>query len=100
MSSFPCTQCGLCCQHVYISEETRFLDRGDGTCRHYSEISKLCTIYDERPAICRVDYMYNNHYFKVYAWEEYVELNNQVCQVLKKNNEVSLISAENITVDE
>ncbi|MGD7035142.1 YkgJ family cysteine cluster protein [Methylotuvimicrobium buryatense] len=81
--TFPCTQCGLCCQHVYLADETRFLDRGDGICRHYSADSRQCTIYDKRPDICRVDRQYVQHYASLYSWEEFVALNLQVCRQLE-----------------
>ncbi|MFJ3683331.1 YkgJ family cysteine cluster protein [Pseudomonas sp. NPDC090208] len=82
MQTFPCYQCGLCCQNVHLAEQTRFLDRGDGTCRHYVEGSKHCSIYDDRPDICRVDRQYQMHYAERYTWNEFVELNLQVCNVL------------------
>ena len=83
MKPFPCTQCGLCCQRVNLADETRFLDRGDGTCRHYDVVNKSCTIYDERPAICRVDQMYALRYAHQYTWDEFVALNLQVCANLE-----------------
>lgn len=81
-AAFPCHQCGLCCQHVHSSTETQFLDRGDGTCRHYAADSKNCSIYTERPDICRVDRMYAQRYVQFYTWSEYVALNLQACAVL------------------
>ncbi|WP_304350228.1 YkgJ family cysteine cluster protein [Comamonas testosteroni] len=83
MHSFPCTQCGLCCQRVHLSDETRFLDRGDGTCKHYEAASKKCSIYEERPDICRVDRMYALHYHRQYVWKEFVALNQQICTNLQ-----------------
>ncbi|HBN8287768.1 YkgJ family cysteine cluster protein [Pseudomonas aeruginosa] len=80
---FPCTQCGLCCQHVHLAEETRFLDRGDGTCRHYDSASRGCGIYAQRPDICRVDRQYTKRYAQQYTWDEYVILNLQVCAYLQ-----------------
>ena len=82
-SVFPCTQCGLCCQHVHMAAETRFLDRGDGTCRHYDALRKGCSIYDERPDICRVDLQYTMHYAKQFSWDEFVAVNLQVCGLLQ-----------------
>ncbi|PHI32671.1 YkgJ family cysteine cluster protein [Budvicia aquatica] len=79
---FPCTQCGLCCQRVNLAQETRYLDRGDGLCRHYDAASKGCLIYNERPDICRVDLQYHLNYAYLYSWEEFVALNLAVCQQL------------------
>lgn len=86
-SVFPCTQCGLCCQHVHMAAETRFLDRGDGTCRHYDAGHKRCSIYNERPDICRVDLQYAIHYAKQFTWESFVEMNLHVCGVLQAKEE-------------
>jgi len=83
---FPCTQCGLCCQRVYHVGETRFLDRGDGTCRHYDAAAKACSIYDERPDVCRVDRMYSLRYARLHTWDEFVALNLRVCTQLQLMN--------------
>ncbi|RHW21290.1 YkgJ family cysteine cluster protein [Pseudomonas jilinensis] len=84
MRAFPCNQCGLCCQRVNLAEETRYLDRGDGTCRHYDNASKGCSIYAKRPDICRVDRQYKLHYAKHYTWDEFIALNLKVCELLQK----------------
>lgn len=91
LSAFPCTQCGLCCQHVHLAAETQFLDRGDGTCRHYDATSKGCTIYAERPDICRVDRQYAVRYAQQYTWDEYVTLNQQVCVILQAKEEQDVL---------
>ncbi len=83
MPAFPCHQCGRCCQHVYLAVETQFLDRGDGICRHYDVLNKSCTIYMQRPDICRVDLQYKLNYAHEYTWEEFVRLNLQVCERLQ-----------------
>jgi Fe-S-cluster containining protein len=81
---FPCQRCGLCCQHVHLAAETQFLNRGDGTCRYYEAASRLCSIYAERPDICRVDLQYMKKYALLYAWDEYVALNLLVCANLQE----------------
>ncbi|GEM_PF-252449 len=81
-STFPCHQCGLCCQNVHLSRETQFLDRGDGTCRHYASDTRTCAIYADRPDICRVDRMYATRYVRLYSWSEFVALNLQACAAL------------------
>ncbi|PHR11050.1 MAG: zinc/iron-chelating domain-containing protein [Sphingopyxis sp.] len=83
LTSFPCSQCGLCCQHVQLAPETRFLDRGDGTCRHYDVASKGCSIYMERPDICRVDRQYLMNYAQQYSWDEFVAVNVKACEFLQ-----------------
>lgn len=81
--AFPCTQCGHCCRNVHLAEQTRYLDRGDGACRHYCDANKHCLIYETRPAICRVDQQYRIHYSQRYSWEAFVEANVEVCRVLQ-----------------
>ncbi|MEI7333079.1 YkgJ family cysteine cluster protein [Pectobacterium versatile] len=84
-NAFPCSQCGLCCQRVNLAQETRYLDRGDGTCRHYDAASKKCRIYHQRPDICRVDLQYQLNYIHLYSWEEFVALNLSVCRQLNND---------------
>lgn len=79
---FPCSQCGLCCQHVDLAAETRFLDRGDGVCRHYDAAASACSIYAQRPDICRVELHYDIHYADRCTWDEFVALNLQACAAL------------------
>jgi len=76
---FPCHQCGLCCQNVHRSAQTAFLDRGDGTCRHYLAASRQCAIYEQRPDICRVDRQYALNYSQEFTWDEFVEANLRAC---------------------
>lgn len=66
-----------------MAEQTRFLDRGDGVCRHYDETNRLCAIYETRPDICRVDRMHDKVYASQYTWREFVIVNVQVCEALK-----------------
>ncbi|MCT6517654.1 MULTISPECIES: YkgJ family cysteine cluster protein [Enterobacterales] len=80
--SFPCEKCGACCRHVNQAEETQFLDRGDGICMNYDEKTMLCSIYHERPDICRVDRQYLLHYHKQYTWNEFIELNRISCKLI------------------
>ena len=80
--SFPCTACGKCCQNVDKSEQTKFLDRGDGTCYHFDENTKLCLIYENRPLVCRVEQYYQTYLKEIYEWEEFVKLKLEICQKL------------------
>ena len=50
MRKWKCSRCGVCCRLVFlISNE---LDRGDGVCKHLE--NNLCSIYNDRPEVCRV----------------------------------------------
>jgi Fe-S-cluster containining protein len=95
MNDFPCNRCGLCCQHVGLAPETRFLDRGDGACRHLDTVSKDCRIYEQRPDICRVDRQYTLNYSRSLSWEQYVALNLEVCSALQART--SLITTDRTT---
>ncbi|HAY5018302.1 MULTISPECIES: YkgJ family cysteine cluster protein [Acinetobacter] len=83
LKTFPCTQCGACCRHVNLSELTKHLDRGDGICHHYDLDSKLCSIYERRPEICRIDTFYQKHLKEQFTWNEFVELNLIACKQLE-----------------
>lgn len=87
MNVFPCTQCGACCRHVDLSELTAFLNRGDGVCRHHDVDTHLCTIYDQRPNICRVDEYYQQHLKEQITWSDFVELNLIACKKLNELDE-------------
>ena len=84
--AFPCNQCGACCRHVNRADETRFLDRGDGICRHYCMETKLCSIYETRPLICQVEKQFVLNYQQQYSWSEFIALNQIACQVLETLN--------------
>lgn len=58
------------------------LDRGDGCCIHYDEVSKLCGVYDSRPDICRVDVQFQRHYSHM-GWEAFCQANLAACSVLQ-----------------
>ncbi|PJG83341.1 YkgJ family cysteine cluster protein [Caviibacterium pharyngocola] len=80
--TFPCTACGKCCQRVNNSEQTAFLDRGDGVCKHFDMETKLCSIYETRPLVCRVEDYYKAHLAHLYSWDDFVEMNIQICNRL------------------
>ncbi|MEH8137622.1 YkgJ family cysteine cluster protein [Gallibacterium anatis] len=84
LSDFPCSACGKCCRRVNLSEQTRFLDRGDGICLHFDESTNLCKIYENRPLVCRVKDYYLANLTDQYSWEEFVFLNIKICEVLQK----------------
>lgn len=79
---FPCNSCGKCCSNVHLSVETKYLDRGDGICRHLDIGSRQCLIYEKRPEICRVDLQYKMNYSHLYTWEQFIQINLSVCEIL------------------
>jgi Fe-S-cluster containining protein len=82
--SFPCTACGLCCQQLTGVSVLSHLDRGDGTCVHYSAVLG-CEVYENRPVACRID-----EGFRVFAkdrmtLEDFYRLNAEVCNQLQES---------------
>lgn len=78
---FICNMCGECCRNLDKSELYKKLDRGDGVCR-YLEGNK-CSIYNERPLLCRVDESYEQLFCDKYSKDEYYKLNYKACEILK-----------------
>lgn len=78
---FPCTRCGLCCQHLKLSPLYAALDRGDGVCQHYDKDARACSIYDSRPALCRIDESYP-FFAAQMSHDDYHRANLQACQEL------------------
>ena len=73
---FECCKCGEGCKHLDMSPLYKQLDRGDGTCIYLKD--DLCSIYENRPLICRIDECYE--YFKEeYTLEEYYAANQKMC---------------------
>lgn len=80
---FQCDKCGACCRNLRLSPLYKELDRGDGVCRYLN--GNLCSIYDKRPLICRVDDSYNEFFKDKLSLEEYYRLNCEACTKLKMN---------------
>lgn len=80
---FVCDKCGLCCRKVSESIIYMELDRGDGICMYFDELSKLCTIYKDRPLLCNVGKAYEQMFQGVITREEYERLNQESCRKLK-----------------
>ena len=79
---FICDKCGQCCRNLNNSELYSNLDRGDGVCRYLA--GNLCTIYENRPLICRIDEFYNTYLKNDISLEDYYMLNYEACRRLKK----------------
>ena len=84
MVEFRCDRCGLCCQNLQMNEEYSDLDDGTGVCIYYDWKNHLCTIYDNRPEKCNVAKGYDL-FAKEMLYEEYLDINYQVCKMLKEN---------------
>lgn len=84
--AFPCNQCGACCKSIRLSTLTDWLDRGDGVCRHFDDEQNTCTIYENRPDVCNVRMMYEQHYQRNLDWSEFITINQQACEKLQLNS--------------
>jgi hypothetical protein len=82
---FSCDKCGICCCNLKNSDIYGDLDRGDGICMYYDEVTKLCEIYAQRPVKCRIDDMYYKYYKEVMSIDEYYKINYDACKILKEN---------------
>lgn len=82
---FDCNKCGLCCRNLKGITLYADLDRGDGVCKFLKE--DLCSIYETRPIFCRVDQCYDLYFSEMYTKQDYYELNQKVCDNLKKKKD-------------
>ena len=58
--NFLCSKCGACCKNI---AGLGLPHNGDGVCTNLDQKSNTCSIYEDRPEICRVDGIYEK-YFK------------------------------------
>ena len=97
---FQCDKCSACCRLVFfvidqakenpdsddelvklINEFPYELNK-DGSCSMLGE-DGLCSVYDERPIICRVDDIYERFYAKIMSKEQFNTVTHQACDHLK-----------------
>ena len=78
---FHCDKCGVCCRNLDKSPLYKELDSGNGVCKYL--IGNLCSIYDNRPLLCRIDESYEAFFKDVMTLEEYYEENYRMCKMLK-----------------
>lgn len=86
MSDFACDCCGICCQTISNIEELKEYDLGNGICKFLNQEDKKCSIYANRPLICRIDRMYETYYAKTMTREEFYCLNQEACNILKNKH--------------
>lgn len=79
---FICSMCGECCRNLDKSEVYKSLDRGDGVCKYLE--GNLCSIYENRPLLCRIDESYDSLFKDKISLDEYYKMNYEVCKKLKK----------------
>lgn len=79
---FKCDKCGLCCRALNRNPIFKDLDKGNGVCKYLR--GNICSIYNDRPLICRVDDSYDAFFKDSMTKEEYYQLNYKVCNQLKQ----------------
>ncbi len=78
---FSCVKCGACCRNIDKIPQLKLFDTGNGTCRYL--INNLCSIYETRPEICRVDLIYKKYFKECMTLDEFYKLNKQGCNEVK-----------------
>ena len=81
---FPCTRCGECCSHMQRSELTSHLDDGTGFCRHFDRTGLICSIYHDRPRICRIDECYETYFHLKMSRDEFYRWNADACNEMQE----------------
>lgn len=79
---FECDKCGICCAHIDNADVYKDLDRGDGVCKFLK--GNLCSIYEQRPLLCRVDESWEKIFFSEMSKEDFYEANYRACKALKE----------------
>lgn len=83
---FHCDRCGECCKHVNYVPQLKDFDTGNGRCRYLTD-DNLCSIYKDRPNVCRGTYMYYK-YFSYMSAEEYYAMTTALCNKLKAHEKL------------
>ncbi len=80
---FKCDKCGQCCRNLDKSDIYRELHNGDGICIYLD--GNLCSIYENRPLLCRIDESYEVYFKDKMSLNEYYEANYKICRKLKRS---------------
>lgn len=79
---FKCDMCGECCRHIGGIDVYKDLDDGTGVCKFLE--GNRCSIYENRPLLCRVDESYEAIFKSIMDKDAYYAQNYAVCAELKK----------------
>lgn len=82
---FKCDKCGECCRNLDKSPIYNELHDGDGVCRFLK--GNECSIYNERPIICRVDEGYDAFFEDEMSYDEYLRVTYECCKILRQKKE-------------
>lgn len=81
---FMCDKCGKCCRNLDKSPIYEEFHNGNGICKYLD--GNLCSIYENRPLLCRVDESYNKFFKNTMTLEKYYKINYEFC--IKFKNEL------------
>lgn len=81
---FKCDKCGKCCKNLNKSPVYKNLHNGNGVCKYLK--NNICSIYEDRPLLCRVDEAYNVFFENLYEYNEYLKINYEICKKLKRED--------------
>jgi Fe-S-cluster containining protein len=102
MANFSCSRCSACCRsigkmvvaaqcacneaqedlHPIIEEIARFpftVDETTGCCPKLDHLTNLCTVYHDRPVICRTEEMWIRYWSEVMTHDEWVAEAKKSC---------------------
>ena len=82
MNKFPCTKCGLCCMRAGTVENFPLEVDHNGVCSKYDKEKKECTIYKDRPMVCRIDDHYDKYLSANVDRNYWYHYNAQMCNKL------------------
>jgi len=85
-SKFPCMKCGKCCTKLNLNSLYADLDSGNGVCKFFEQEKKICSIYDNRPLICRVDDYYDVYFKDKMTRDEFHQTNKAICLFWQQND--------------
>ena len=77
---FKCEQCGECCRHIDFLPCMKEYDIGNGVCKYL--LNNKCIIYNERPNVCRGEYLYHLCYEGMPV-DEYYKLLHNYCNLIR-----------------
>ncbi|MDY6269630.1 MAG: YkgJ family cysteine cluster protein [Selenomonadaceae bacterium] len=83
---FPCERCGCCCRLAGHTIWGKSMADANGICKYLDQEKNLCTIYENRPDICRVDLMYDRLYQDQMSREAFYAMNKDVCRQLQEKS--------------
>ena len=82
MTELNCVEgCGECCRHIHLVKGLKHLQNGDGICKYL--VNNKCSIYNERPELCRYDKVYEL-VKNTLTIDEYEKISVQYCEDLQK----------------